>query len=118
MIPFIALGALFVGVGVGVAIAVYWEELSKWVKTVYELLPGSFKRDLQGFETFVKRAGKVFKNVLNYYSFNQKTQKWSKITEATEVSEDEIPEHIRNKLKHNTEVETTDEFKEELQLQF
>lgn len=114
MIPLVLLGvALAAG---AVALAVFWKEIVGWIKRVYEKLPASIKQNLQGAVAFVERIAGVIKNIMNYYSYNEETQKWTETTVSREVDESQIPKHIREKVKVNAKVDITDELQEKLEL--
>lgn len=113
MIPFILLGAAAVG---AVALALYWREIVAWLKRVYEKLPASVKQNLQGATAFVQKLGGVVKNIMNYYSYNEKTEKWTETVVSKEVNESDIPKHIREKIAKTAKVDITDEMQEKLEL--
>jgi phage-related protein len=114
MIPLIWLvGVAAIG---AVALAVYWKEIVEWLKRVYEKLPDSIKQNLQGATAFVHKLGGVIKNIMNYYSYNEKTQKWTETIVSKEVNENDIPKHIREKMAKTAKVDITDELEEKLEL--
>ena len=113
MIPFILLGAMALG---AVALAVYWKEIVAWLKRVYDKLPDSIKQNLQGATAFVHKLGGVIKNIMNYYSYNEKTQKWTETTVSKEVNENDVPKHIREKMAQTAKVDISDELQEKLEL--
>lgn len=114
MIPLILLGAAAV-VG-AVALAAFWKEIVGWIKKVYEKLPESIKQNLQGAMAFVERVEGALKNIMNYYSYNEQTQKWTETVVSREVDPSSIPDHIREKIKHSSKVDITDELQEKLEL--
>lgn len=113
MIPFILLGAAALG---AVALAMYWREIVAWLKRVYEKLPDSVKQNLQGATAFVQKLANTIKNIMNYYSYNEKTEKWTETTVTKEVNENDVPKHIREKMAKNAKVDITDELQEKLEL--
>ncbi len=110
------IGAL--GVAVGVGITLYWEKIVQWLNRIWEKLPPKVKDTLQGALAFVKKAVNTAYNIMKYYSYDKKTKQWNETIVTTEVDENEIPEHIRNKVYANRhkEVEITDELQEQLEL--
>lgn len=113
MIPFVLLGAAAVG---AVALALYWKELVAWLKRVHDKLPESVKRNLQGATAFVHKLGGVVKNIMNYYSYNEKTEKWTETVVSKEVNESDIPKEIREKMAKTAKVDITDKVQEKLEL--
>lgn len=112
MIPLIYLaGAAIVGVAV---VAMFWKEIVSWMKRIYEKLPASVKENLKGAMAFVKKIGDTFKNLMVYYSYGEKTQKWTETTVSREVDSGSIPAHILKKLKATEQVDIT----EELEMQY
>lgn len=118
MIPLIWLaGAAVAGLVGGAIIATFWKEIVGWIKKVYEKLPPSIKQNLQGAMAFLERIDNVLKNIMNYYSFNEQTQKWTETIVTKEVDDlNSIPEHIRKKLENSRKVDITDELQEKLEL--
>ena len=114
MIPFILLGAAAV-VG-AVALAAFWKEIIQWIKKVYDKLPDSVKKNLQGAKAFLEKLGGVIKNIMKYYSYNENTGKWTETTTEREVSEDEIPKELLEKVKHKSKLDITDDVQEKLEL--
>lgn len=114
MIPLLLLGALFVG-GAVVLVA-FWEEIKKWMANVWETLPDSVKKNLQGVKAFVEKIAKTVSNIINYYSYNKKTQKWTETSVSREVDPSEIPKDILAKMQGKSKVDISDEFKEQLEL--
>ena len=99
MIPLIWLvGVAAIG---AVALAVYWKEIVEWLKRVYEKLPDCINH---------------IKNIMNYYSYNEKTQKWTETTVSKEVNENDVPKHIREKMAQTAKVDISDELQEKLEL--
>lgn len=114
MIPLVLLGvALAAG---AVALAVFWKEIVGWIKRVYEKLPASIKQNLQGAVAFVERIAGAIKNIMNYYSYNEETQKWTETTVSREVEPNQVPKHILDRMKTASKVDITDELQEKLEL--
>jgi len=114
MIPLILLG---VALGAGaIALTVYWKEVVAWLKRVLEKLPDSVKQNLQGATAFIQKLANTVKNIMNYYSYNEKTEKWTETTVTKEVSENDVPKHIREKMAKTSKVDITDELQEKLEL--
>lgn len=115
MIPLLLLGGIALA---GVAIGVYWKNIAKWLEKIWEKLPASIKKDLQGAVALVQKVASVFKNVMKYYSYNSQTKKWRETIVTSEVSENDIPEHIRKNMQNSSsnEVDISAEIQEKLEL--
>lgn len=115
MIPLILLAGATIA---GVAVAVYWKEISAWLKRIWDKLPPTIKQHLQGALSFVKRIGTTALNIMKYYSYNEETKKWSETIVSTEVDESTVPEKFRRKTGYtsNQEIETTDDLEKELSM--
>lgn len=102
----------------GVAVAVYWKEISAWLKRIWEKLPPDIKNHLKGALSFVQRIGDTARNIMKYYSYNEETKKWKETYVVNEVDESTVPAKFRNMVEYNQnqEVETTDDLEKELQL--
>ena len=105
-----------VGAALGAITVIYWKNIAKWIKTVYNSLPFKIKKELQGAVSFIKRVGNSFSNIMKYYSHNKEINQWKLTTVTQEVDESTIPEHIRAKLTKNSEIETTQELEKELKM--
>ena len=116
MIPLIWLVGVAIVGAAGVALAVYWKDIVAWLSRVYDKLPDSVKQNLQGATAFVHKLSGVIKNIMNYYSYNEKTQKWTETIVSKEVNENDIPKHIREKMAKTAKVDITDELEEKLEL--
>lgn len=117
MIPLILLAGAAIA-GVAVAVAVYWKEISAWLKRIWDKLPPIIKQHLQGALSFVKRIGATALNIMKYYSYNKETKKWNETVVTTEVDESTVPEKFRKMAGYTSsqEVETTDDLEKELSL--
>lgn len=102
----------------GVAIAVYWKEISAWLKRIWDKLPPAIKNHLKGALSFVQRIGNTARNIMKYYSYNEETKKWNETIVTTEVDESTIPDKFRKMAEYGNsqEVETTDDLEKELQM--
>lgn len=114
MIPVLLLGAALIGGAV--VLAVFWKDIAAWVSRVWEKLPASVKENLQGAKAFVQKLDATFKNVMNYYSYDQKTQKWTETVVSKEVDQSQIPADILKKFKAKSKIDITDDVQEKLEL--
>lgn len=114
MIPFILLGAALAGGAI--VLAVFWKEIVSWVKRVMDRLPDSVKKNLEGVTAFVEKLKGVVKNIMNYYSYDQKTEKWTETVVSREVDPSQIPKNIREQMERRSKVDISDEFQEKLEL--
>lgn len=116
MIPLLLLGG--VALAGGIAIGIYWKNISAWIKKIWDNLPQNIKQHLQGAVALVQKVGYVCKNIMRYYSYNSQTKKWSQTSVTTEVDESTIPEHIRARMQSSdaNEVDISNELQEKLEL--
>ncbi len=115
MLPVLLLAG---GALLATGIALYWKNISNWLKRIWEKLPRRVKDTLQGALSFVKKAVDTVYNIMKYYSYDEDTKQWNETVVTTEVSENDVPEHIRNRVNANVqrEIETTDELQEKLEM--
>lgn len=99
----------------GGAIAIYWKNIVNWIKNLINNLPLAIKKFLTGVETFITSVKEGFFNIIKTYSY--KDHKWTETIEHQDVREYDIPEHIRNQLKKQSTINTTDEVLLELKKQ-
>ena len=117
MIPLIWLaGAGIAAVAGAVVLVAFWKEIVAWVDKVMAKLPPSVRENLQGAVAFVERVAGAIKNLMNYYSYDEQTQKWTETVVSREVDESQIPKHIREKMKAQSKVDITDDLQEQLEL--
>lgn len=115
MIPFILLGAALLGTA---AVAyTFWDEIKAFLKESLEKVKKMVKGTIIGVCTFIQTKD-ISKGIKAFNKFYSKTSdgKWTETIVSKEVSEDEIPEHIRRKAERASgkEVEITDELQHEL----
>lgn len=103
-------------VGTTVVVATYWEEIRAWVKEIYHALPPSIQQTLKGAISLIQKLANSIKNVMKYYSYNSQTNKWTETIVSKDVDESTVPEHIRMKLHHTNEVDTTKDLEREIKL--
>ena len=100
MLATLLLGAVIVGI-----VAAFWDELLDFVKKGLKKV----KRTVELLKVFVQKVQNGVKEIARYYS--RAGQKWEETTITRTISEDELPEEIRNKksYKKNKETEITEE---------
>ena len=100
MLATLLLGAAIVGI-----VAAFWEELLDFVKKGLKKV----KRAVELFKVFVQKVQNGVKEIARYYA--RVGQNWEETTITRTISEDELPEEIRNKkrYKKNKETEITEE---------
>ena len=100
MLATLLLGAVIVGI-----VAAFWDELLDFVKKGLKKV----KRTVELLKVFVQKVQNGVKEIVRYYS--RAGQKWEETTITRTISEDELPEEIRNKksYKKNKETEITEE---------
>lgn len=104
MLATLLLGAAIVGI-----VAAFWEDLmdflNKGLKKVRKIVNGT----VEGLKVFVQKLRDGVKEIAKYYS--RVGQKWEETTVTRTVSENDVPEEIRNKksYKKNKETEVTKE---------
>lgn len=110
MIPLIWLVGLAV---TAVVVASFWSEIKNWATHVYSKLPPILKNAIQGFVTLIEKIEETVKNIIAYYSYNEKTEKWTETTVSREISENDVPKKIRDKFKRSQKIDISDELQME-----
>ena len=110
-LEFLLLGALGVA-----ALSGFWEDIIGFFKKMYMALPDGIKKTLVDVACFIEKKASQFSHKLKTYSYTKEKNKWVETTQTREVSYDQIPESIRNKLNKNHSVDITDDFKQQLEL--
>ena len=100
MLTTLLLGAVIVGI-----VAAFWDELLDFVKKGLKKV----KRTVELLKVFVQKVQNGVKEIARYYA--RVGQNWEETTITRTISEDELPEEIRNKksYKKNKETEITEE---------
>lgn len=108
---------LLTGVAVGAAVVLFWDEIRSFFIESFQSLPRDIQRDLQGVVVVAKAIDKVMtRTSLRYYSYNAMTQNWSETIDTKAIRADEVPDHIRNRLRYGDEIDITNEVARELKL--
>ena len=104
MLATLLLGAVIVGI-----VAAFGDELLDFVKKGLKKVRKVINGTIEGVKIFVKKLQDGVKEIAKYYS--KAGQKWEETTITRTISEDELPEEIRNKksYKKNKETEITEE---------
>lgn len=111
------LTSLIIGAAIaGLSAVAFWKDLAYWLKRGWEKLPESLKNDLKGVVTSVMNtAGTIF-NIIKYYTYSQNKNQWTETIVRKECSIHDVPQHIRNRIAYEAEIDTTQELKEKLEL--
>ena len=104
MLATLLLGAAIVGI-----VAAFWDELLDFVKKGLKKVRKIVKGTVEGLKVFVQKLRDGVKEIARYYA--RVGQNWEETTITRTISEDELPEEIRNKkrYKKNKETEITEE---------
>jgi hypothetical protein len=110
MLPLLFLaGAAIVGIGL---IAAFWGEIKSWLIRAAEYVAKVIKGIVDGTKVFFKKIGDMIKQISKNYSKNRVNNTWQETIVTRQVSEDEVPEEIRNKVNSSEK-----DFTKELELQ-
>ena len=101
-------------------LAEFWRKLVKWIRKVFDKIQQLVKRAILGAESFLKRVGDVFQEVMYTYTKNDEG-KWRKDTVVKQkmISADEVPPELRQKawsIANGQMLDTTDALTEQLML--
>ena len=100
---------------------VFWKKIVAWLKKMVEKIKKiSFQSVLHGTKNFLKKIGKRFKKVAEFFSKLINSDRWLKQTVTSEelIDANEVPEDILKKYQSATgdTVEITVETKNEMQI--
>lgn len=121
MIDPISIGLLIGGAVLGVALVAFWQEIKDWFIKIWHKLPIEVKEDLKGVLAFAREvATNTVRNaimcIMKYYSYNAITNQWNETIVSKQITSNDIPEHIRNRLRQGNEIDITDDLSQELKL--
>lgn len=117
MIDPISIAFLLAGAVVGAAVIIFWDEIRSFFIESYHNLPKSVQQDLQGVVVIAQAVDRAIIGAsFKYYSYNAVTQHWKETVSTKAISADEVPDHIKNRLRQSNTVDITDEVAKELQL--
>lgn len=103
MIPVLLIAAAaVVGVGVGVVVATFWEDIVKWIKQTVKKVQEKIKQIIVGFKVFLQQAEKYIREISKHYSKNEQGR-WQETIVTCEISEDKVPADILAKLNKTSE---------------
>ncbi len=114
MIPLLLIGAA--AFAAGVIVSAFWKQIVSFLKSAYDILPDRVKRLFQGSVTLVRKVGKILKNIIKHYSYNPQEDQWREHIVEKKIEANDVPEHIRNALKKQQEVDVSQEAAEQLAL--
>lgn len=109
MILFAAL-AVFAGITALTLLDVFYDEFAKWLKTLPKLLDKVIDGILVGCKTFINiqknRFGLPTEISKNYSKVGDQ---WEVTTATREISDNEVPDEIRNRNSESGVIDITDE---------
>lgn len=82
--------------------------------TIIPALKKAFGALLQGIKTFIEKICESYKEVENGYAYDREVDKWKVRTYEREISPEEVPADIREKIESEKKVDTTDRVEKEL----
>jgi hypothetical protein len=103
------IGGLIIGVGL---IAAFWKKIKSWVERAINYIKSVIKLVVRGLKIFFQKVGNAIKQLSKNYSKGD-MNKWQETIVTRQVSVDEVPLEIREKVS-SEQVDFTKEF--ELQL--
>lgn len=116
MIDPISIGLLIGGAVLGIALIAFWQEIKDWFIKVWDKLPIEVKEDLKGVLAFAKKVDDLVMSIMKYYSYNAITNQWNETIVSKQITSNDIPEHIRNRLRQGNEIDITEDLSKELKL--
>lgn len=119
MIDPISIGLWFLaGATVGVAVAVFWQEIREFFIASFKKLPTEIQRDLQGVVALARAIDNIMMTTFKYYSYNQMTQSWNETINTRNINANDVPEHIKMRAQANQgqDIDITQDVAKELQL--
>lgn len=103
----------FIVAGVGI-VATFWNDLVDFAKDIVQKAQKVLEvlnRVVYGVKVFLKKIIEGVQEIVRHYSYSEVDKQWQETTTTRTVSENEVPEEIRNKLKYNREEDFTQELK-------
>lgn len=104
-LPFVIPGIIAV---IGTTLAVsFWSEIVDWFKEVFSQVKRLFLNIVHATAAFVKKAANAIAKVMHRLYYKE-DNKWIEETTTREISESELPDSIKKKLRVK-ETEVTEE---------
>lgn len=95
--------------------AKFMEDLTGWLLNVVKKVEERLGLEVEGTKIFLKHAHAMFKEISKHYSVDERGQ-WHETTTTREISENEVPFEIRQKVAQKRNEDITNEVKEKLEL--
>lgn len=117
MIDPISIGIwLLVGAAAGAVVLAFWKEIREWFIKIWHKLPAQLRQDLKGVLAFAQRVDDIIMTSMKYYSYNKGTNDWNETIVSKQVFTNEIPSHIRDRLRGGNQIDITSDLGKELNL--
>ncbi len=109
------LTAILIGVGVivGATLLVkFWNEMTSWLKRAINTVKEICGMISYGVSVFVRKVGEGLKEISKHYI--KKNNQWEEKIVSRTISENEVPNEIREKASYSYEVDVTEELENQL----
>lgn len=117
MIDPISIGIwLLVGAATSAVVIAFWKEIREWFIKIWYKLPVQMRQDLKGVLAFAQRVDEVIVTLMKYYSYNKGTNDWNETIVSKQINTNEIPSHIRERLREGNQIDITKDLCKELDL--
>lgn len=116
MLDPISIGLFLAGAALGVVVIAFWKEIREFFIAVWQKLPENVKQDLKGVVVLAQAIDRAIMTNYHYYSYSVGTNTWNETIVTQSVTSQDIPEHIKQRLKSGNEIDITDDFSRELNL--
>ncbi len=102
MIPLLLLGGLLFGAAAVVAVT-FWDEIKEYLRMAFEKVKKLISATIAGVAVYAQ-SGSFIEGIKVAYKFYSKDAKgkWQETIATRTVNDNEVPEHIRNKLDSST----------------
>ena len=108
---FMILGAIIAGAALiaGTSLlAAFWNDITEWLKRAFIKVREVVQAAVLGTKVFIQRFRQAFKEVSKHYS--KKGLKWQETIVTKEISANEVPDEIKQKLANCSEADITDDY--------
>lgn len=108
------IGTALIMTAVLIGLAVFWENIVKWLRKLFEKIQQMIRGVIYGAKVFVRKASNKLQEIT--YSYTKTPEgKWQEVQAKKDIEESDLPNDIKKKLNMSAECDITDDLAMQLE---